>query len=191
MTSKDELVILSFRADGSFAMTSQIGKKSSDQYGEYVVGQKSLTLRILSGEELQPLDIIALSPNQIHVRGREHREIVVFTRISSDPGPLWPNEAHFRTPEGRREAKEADKATWSRGHDIAVLNNARMLAAAADQYFLETGRSTAAYADLVGTDKFVKAIYTVANEIYPLNYTQGITISIQGVEGVRTVTYAP
>jgi type IV pilus assembly protein PilA len=75
--------------------------------------------------------------------------------------------------------------------DKAVLNNARQLSAAADQYFLENGVSTCASSDLVGSDKYVKAINTVAGEGYPSNYTQGITITISGVAGARTVTYAP
>lgn len=75
--------------------------------------------------------------------------------------------------------------------DKAVLNNARQLSAAADQYFLENGVSTVASTDLVGSDKYVKAINTVAGESYPANYTQGVTITIGGVAGQRTVTYAP
>lgn len=75
--------------------------------------------------------------------------------------------------------------------DKAVLNNARQLSGAADQYFLENGVSTAALTDLVGSDKYVKAVNTVASESYPANYTQGITITIAGVAGQRTVTYAP
>ena len=75
--------------------------------------------------------------------------------------------------------------------DKAVINNARQLSGAADQYFLENGVSTAAYDVLVGSDKYVKNIQLVANETYPTAYTQGITISVQGVAGARTVTYAP
>jgi len=75
--------------------------------------------------------------------------------------------------------------------DKAVLNNARQLSAAADQYFLENGVSTVASANLVGSSNYVKAVNTVANETYPTNFTQGITISIGGVAGARTVTYAP
>jgi type IV pilus assembly protein PilA len=75
--------------------------------------------------------------------------------------------------------------------DKAVLNNARQLAAAADQYFLENGVSTAAQTALVGSDKYVKTLNLVANETYPTNFTQGITITISGVAGARTVTYAP
>jgi len=75
--------------------------------------------------------------------------------------------------------------------DKAVLNNARQLSAAADQYFLENGVSTVASTDLVGATNYVKAVNTVASESYPTDFTQGITITIGGVAGARTVTYAP
>jgi type IV pilus assembly protein PilA len=75
--------------------------------------------------------------------------------------------------------------------DKAVLNNARQLSAAADQYFLENGVSTVASTNLVGSSNYVKAVNTVAAETYPTNFTQGITITITGVAGARTVTYAP
>ena len=75
--------------------------------------------------------------------------------------------------------------------DKAVLNNARQLSAAADQYFLENGVSTVTSADLVGATNYVKAVNTVASETYPTDYTQGITITIAGIAGVRTVTYSP
>src|ERR1043165_7241530 len=75
--------------------------------------------------------------------------------------------------------------------DKAVLNNARQLSAAADQYFLENGVSTVVSAGLVGATNYVKAIITVAGETYPDNFTQGITITIAGVAGARTVTYSP
>src|SRR3954464_10003209 len=72
--------------------------------------------------------------------------------------------------------------------DKAVLNNARQLAAAADQYFLENGVSSVAVGNLVGSTNYVKALNLVANETYPTGYTQGITISILGVAGQRTIT---
>lgn len=75
--------------------------------------------------------------------------------------------------------------------DKAVLNNARQLSAAADQYFLENGVSSVASANLVGATNYVKAINTVAGETYPTGYTQGQTITITGVAGARTITYAP
>lgn len=75
--------------------------------------------------------------------------------------------------------------------DKAVLNNARQLSAAADQYFLENGVSTVASTNLVGASNYVKAVNTVASETYPTNFTQGVTITITGIAGVRTLTYAP
>lgn len=79
----------------------------------------------------------------------------------------------------------------SASQDKTVLNNARQLAAAADQYFLEAGNVSAAYSNLVGATNYVKLLATVAAETYPDHYTQGITITVTGVGGSRTITYAP
>ena len=75
--------------------------------------------------------------------------------------------------------------------DKAVLNNARQMAAAADQYFLENGVSTVTQGNLVGASNYVKALNLVGNETYPASYTQGVTITVLGIAGARTVTYAP
>lgn len=75
--------------------------------------------------------------------------------------------------------------------DKAVLNNARQLSAAADQYYLENGVSTVSLNELIGTTNYVKALNLVAKETYPGGYTQGIAITILNVAGVRTITYAP
>ena len=75
--------------------------------------------------------------------------------------------------------------------DKAVLNNARQLSAAADQYFLENGVSVVGSVALIGATNYVKAVNTVAGETYPTDFTQGVTITIAGVAGARTVTYAP
>lgn len=75
--------------------------------------------------------------------------------------------------------------------DKAVLNNARQLSAAADQYFLEHGVSTVSQANLVGATNYVKALNLVANETYPSAFTQGVTITIEAVAGMRTITYTP
>jgi len=73
--------------------------------------------------------------------------------------------------------------------DKAVLNNARQLSSAADQYFLESGLSTAGVSDLVGSTQYIKALNTIASEQYPANYTQAITITVNAVAGTRTITY--
>ncbi len=75
--------------------------------------------------------------------------------------------------------------------DKAVLNNARQLAAAADQYYLEHGVSTVDQSDLVGATNYIRVQTGVANEHYPPQFTQGITITVTGVAGLRTVTYSP
>ena len=75
--------------------------------------------------------------------------------------------------------------------DKAVMNNARQIAAAADQYYLENGATYAAQASLIGATLYVKSLSTVASESYPANYTQGITITIGGVANARTITYSP
>lgn len=75
--------------------------------------------------------------------------------------------------------------------DKAVMNNARQMAAAADQYFLENGGSSAAATNLIGATNYVKSLGRVANETYPDFYTQGITITISGVAAARTITYSP
>ncbi|MFA5262284.1 MAG: prepilin-type N-terminal cleavage/methylation domain-containing protein [Opitutaceae bacterium] len=75
--------------------------------------------------------------------------------------------------------------------DKAVLNNARQLSAAADQFFLEKGVSSCLPEDLIGATNYVKALNTVASETYPTGYTQGQAITISGVAGARTITYAP
>ena len=75
--------------------------------------------------------------------------------------------------------------------DKTVLNNARQLSAAADQYFLENGVTTVASLSLIGATNYVKAVNTVARETYPTNYTQGVTITISGLAGARTITYTP
>ncbi len=73
--------------------------------------------------------------------------------------------------------------------DKAILNNARQLSSAADQYFLESGISTAGLNDLVGPTQYIKSLNTIAAEVYPTNYTQATTITVSSVAGTRTITY--
>ena len=75
--------------------------------------------------------------------------------------------------------------------DKAVLNNARQLSAASDQYYLENGVSSVVISDLLGPTSYIKSLNTVAKETYPVGFTQGVTITIAGVAGARTITYAP
>lgn len=75
--------------------------------------------------------------------------------------------------------------------DKAVMCPIRQLAAAADQYYLENGVSSVEYAQLVGATNYIKAVTTVAGESYPTRYVRGMTITVTGVAGLRTITYAP
>lgn len=75
--------------------------------------------------------------------------------------------------------------------DKAVICVVRQLAAAADQYYLENGVSTVELRQLVGATNYVKAVNTVAGESYPLHYMRGMTMTVTGIAGTRTVTYAP
>jgi type IV pilus assembly protein PilA len=75
--------------------------------------------------------------------------------------------------------------------DKAVLNNARQLSAGADQYYLENGVSTVILGDLIGPTTYVKALNSVALEVYPTGFSQGTTVTIGSVAGVRTITYSP
>ena len=75
--------------------------------------------------------------------------------------------------------------------DQTVLCVVRQLSAAADQFYLENGVSTVELRQLIGATNYIKAIQTVAGETYPLRFTRGLTITVTGVAGSRTVTYAP
>ena len=75
--------------------------------------------------------------------------------------------------------------------DKAVLNNMRQLASAADQYYLENGVTTVAQTNLIGSNSYIKNLSTVAFEVYPVNFTQGTTITVTNVANSRVLTYAP
>ncbi len=73
----------------------------------------------------------------------------------------------------------------------AVLNNLRQLSAARDQHFLETGKTTCTYDDLVGSgpDKYIRELKPVAGEDYTsLVFTEGKPIEVTLSDG-RTVSY--
>ena len=74
--------------------------------------------------------------------------------------------------------------------DKAVLNNMRLLAGAADQYFLEFGRNEVAFDELVGPDHYIKTFQLVAGEQYPDEFFPATPIVVSGIAGQRTLTYA-
>lgn len=73
----------------------------------------------------------------------------------------------------------------------AVLNNLRQLDAAADQYYLETGKTTATYDDLVGPNHYVKVLNPVVGENYRrLRFVQGQPLRIAMPDG-RVIQFPP
>jgi type IV pilus assembly protein PilA len=83
----------------------------------------------------------------------------------------------------------AFKKIHQTSQDRTVLNNARQISSAADQYFMEMGVSSVALATLIGQTNYIKEFQTVASETYPTNLVAGTTITITGVGGSRTITY--
>lgn len=75
--------------------------------------------------------------------------------------------------------------------DKAVLNNARQIAAAAEQYYHESGSDFVDLVDLIGPTRYVKVLNAVANETYPTTLSAATPITISGVAGARTITYSP
>ena len=74
----------------------------------------------------------------------------------------------------------------------AITNNLRQLASAAQQYFLETGNSSAStYTDLVGSANYINTIEAVAGETYPTSITDsdGSLTASGGAPGDITYTF--
>jgi len=88
-------------------------------------------------------------------------------------------------------AVPAYKRIVIRSQDQAVTNNARQLASAMNQYFLENGVSTVSRDNLSGVNAYVNNINAIAGETYPAAFTQSMAFTITGVGGARTITYAP
>lgn len=74
--------------------------------------------------------------------------------------------------------------------DKAVYNNARQLAAASDQYFLEHGVTTVAYSSIVGPNLHIKTIQKVANETYPEFFEANQDVVVTDIGGLRSITFA-
>ena len=73
----------------------------------------------------------------------------------------------------------------------AVLNNLRMLAAAADQHYLETGQRAANFADIVGPTRYVKELQSIVGENYrQIRFVQGELLIVRLPDG-RVMQYPP
>lgn len=79
----------------------------------------------------------------------------------------------------------------AQSQDKKVLNNARQLSGAAEQYYLEHRVSWVSAGNLIGSTNYVKALSLVANETYPYAFTDGVPITVTGIAGSRTITYSP
>lgn len=74
----------------------------------------------------------------------------------------------------------------------AVMNNLRQLGAAADRYYLQTGRTSALYSDLVGPGKVIPAMVPVAGEDYHLvRFQQGRPLQIRLPSNGLLLQYPP
>jgi hypothetical protein len=73
----------------------------------------------------------------------------------------------------------------------AILNNLRQLAAAADQFYLENGKNSTSYEELVGPTKYVKSISPLNGENYrAIQFAQGKVITVTTASG-HSVSYSP
>jgi type IV pilus assembly protein PilA len=66
-----------------------------------------------------------------------------------------------------------------------IQNNLRQFAAATQQYMLETSKTSATYADVVGPDKYIRALHPVAGEDYTklVVHDSDSSISVQTAAG--------
>jgi hypothetical protein len=176
---------MTFRADGTFVMTLASGGRSTDVFGNWTLEATKISIQDSTSGSPLNFDLLSQSDDALNLRLHDgNGALLALNRQSKQTLP--PSEAELLavSPEGRREA-------MVRRVDKPVLNNARQLSAAADQYYLENGMSTVSIGDLVGPTNYVREINLVANETYPAAFTQGVTITIVGVAGVRTITYSP
>lgn len=56
----------------------------------------------------------------------------------------------------------------------AIVNNARQIMSAADQYFLEEGKSSVALTELMGNDSYIKVADEAAMQVAEEDYTDTI-----------------
>jgi prepilin-type N-terminal cleavage/methylation domain-containing protein len=76
-----------------------------------------------------------------------------------------------------------------RAQDTAVINNARLISAALDAYYLENGTNLANLSDLIGNTKYLREFRPIAGEIYPATFVQGQPYAVTNIGGIRTLTF--
>lgn len=77
----------------------------------------------------------------------------------------------------------------ARSQDKTVTNNLRQIAAAANQYMMESGASTVSLTDIVGTgtDKYISNVSQVADETYTVTISTATTRLTTVVNGRRVI----
>jgi len=97
-------------------------------------------------------------------------------------------ETRLRLKPGKTKAGAAEPPESIRK---AVLNNLRQLSAAADQFYLENGKTRTTYDELVGETKYVKRIVAADGESYrQLVFEQGRPLAVTTASGY-SISYAP
>lgn len=68
----------------------------------------------------------------------------------------------------------------------SIMNNLRQLAAAADQFYIETGRVSVSFDELVGPKKYVKKIESLDGEDYrAIEFAQGKPLAVTTAGGFK------
>jgi hypothetical protein len=181
--------LYSIRADGSLVITPMGG--GGDFFGTWSLRGGIVTIKGKAIDRTITFQVVSVGKDELNVRNAPGERITTMVRVGAAPMDPSPQELAAATPEGKRAAQEYEAVLMTARVDKAVLNNARQLAAASDQYFLENGVSTVALKDIIGPTNYIKALNIVSSEAYPSAFTQGVTITISGIAGARTITYAP
>lgn len=83
----------------------------------------------------------------------------------------------------------AFRSTRERSQERAITNNLKQLSAASDQYFLEHGVATVPFGEIVGSNKYIRSLVSIAGESYDhLIIEQGKPITVVTKDG-RAITY--
>lgn len=187
-----ETILLTFRQDGTFALIDADGVNTTEIYGRWAkANPTTIALTAYGASDSFDLSVLSVGNGEMSLRSPSMGErILSFKRVSDSPQVPSPAEHYAASPAAIGAMAERSAA---KRIDLKVLNNARMLSAAADQYFLEYETTIVGLNQLVGPDKYIRAMQVIAGETYPTQYTLGmpITVTVHGVAGLRTITYAP
>jgi type IV pilus assembly protein PilA len=71
--------------------------------------------------------------------------------------------------------------------EAAITNNLRMLASAADQHFIETGKNSVQTKELIGPNSYIKELMMVDDETYPTFITTSDTEIVATLSNGTTI----